>query len=173
MAECGCGDKTCSDCKECVDCECQLKPGNTCVSDLDCPRCYDCVNCNCQNRCTSDQCCNESTATCVDKCTNTGECDWGEFLHAPYAECLNMDPFIKSCAPGVEGALCKHRIIYYATDAECAPCAPGCSKTRVDHCAEITPGYCRTHCILMVCNCSCDLKPEEAWRQGDHYTCGE
>ena len=167
---CNCVDDNtkCSGCCECSDCNC--------VDDeTECSGCCKCSGCSCvddDSKCGTDECCDG--CTCVSKCTEDGQCDYGELPSGPYAQCLNSDPTSGGrCAPGVEGTLCNHRVTIALNDARCAECEPNCDKERICACIEIVPCYCREHCFITVCNCSCDLEWDEASTDGDHYECAD
>ncbi len=192
-----CGDCSgCSPCNSCMLCFCiwDCNPGATCCngsccnsgnccnSTTCCPN-YDDVCCTdsgsyccdsgktcCQGSCcASNQCC--LNGTCVDKCTNTGQCNYGVLPGGPYADCGNTDPTQGSCAEVVEGAVCNHRAIIATNSAECADCESNCDKTRISACIEILPFKCRTHCFLLICSCTCDSDWDNVNYRGNHYEC--
>ena len=119
-----------------------------------------------QNRCPPDECCDNGT--CVSECTNTGQCDYGELPDGPYVQCID-DPVTGKCG-FLEGGLCNHLVTIAQNDARCADCAPGCNKTRVSACAEITPVYCKEERFLLVFTCLCVQGGPYEYR-GDHYEC--
>jgi hypothetical protein len=187
-----CGDCSgCSYCYSCVICWCQCT--SECCSASDCTgECHNgCSNCSClddQSKCTgechtcsdgsceddntkcgSDECCDDGT--CVPKCTNTGQCDYGVLPSGPYPNCEVLKDDSTGKCQEAEGFLCNHNINIAINDAECADCAPSCAKTRRGPCAEIIPYRCTTHCYLLFCDCTCDEKYEEHTFRGDHYEC--
>ena len=126
--------------------------------------------------CCGGTCCDGTTkccdnGTCVPKCTNTGQCDYGELPDGPYVECIE-NPVTHQCG-WLEGGLCNHLVTIATSDAQCADCKPNCDKERISACAEITPMNCTTHCYLLVCACLCDTQPSESYTVGDHYECAD
>lgn len=150
---------------QCLECDGQ---GN-CESWCDALQCLECDG---QGNCPvcggdPDKCCDNGT--CVDKCTNTAQCDYGELPGGPYVECYNH-PVTGKCEE-LEGGLCFHVTTIAQSDAQCADCEPGCDKTRISACIEIIPYYCTTHCFFTVCSCQCDPNTNDASYRGDHYEC--
>jgi len=166
----------CNDCQVCWAGSCVLRYGAECAVDLDCEYggegCESCVDCICEDddsKCASDECCDDGT--CVPKCTNTGQCDYGELPSGPYPNCeVLKDDATGRCAEA-EGFVCNHSVIIAQNDAQCADCEPNCAKTRICACAEIIPYKCTTHCSFFLCICTCDEKYEERTYRGDHYEC--
>jgi hypothetical protein len=155
-----CCDGTCCDpdmCEECVGGQCLVcggRPGEVCC------------NGTC---CTPDQCCDNGT--CVDKCTNTGQCDYGELPSGPYPNCeLLADPQTGRCGI-IENAICGHVFTIAQSDAECADCEPGCDKERISACIEITEYRCTEHIYGVWFICLCD--PKESYTSGNHYECAD
>jgi hypothetical protein len=171
--ECYCHEACCIDadctgeCDYCSDsCVCEddqsLCPG-------ECDYCWAGYCYDDDSKCASDECCDNGT--CVDKCTNTGQCDYGELPSGPYPNCeVLKDDATGKCAEA-EGLICNHSVIIAIKDAVCADCEPNCDKTRICACAEIIPYRCTTHCYYSVCTCLCDEKPNESYTVGDHYEC--
>jgi len=157
-------------------CTCELPYGSECGEDDPCPgECHTCVGsevCLCEDddsKCDPDECCDDGT--CVPKCTNTGQCDYGELPDGPYPNCQALqDPITGRCGE-IEGLLCGHVINLALSDAECADCAPGCDKTRICACVEIIPYRCTEHKYWIWYTCLCDRKYEERTYRGDHYEC--
>lgn len=160
----------CSDCEECVNCDCQLKPGNDCTTSAFCQPCYDCVNCKCTNTCNSNQCC--LNYTCVEKCVdNAATCEWDEPPDI-YAVCESGDPSDRSCPFGIAGEVCSHRIIYRVGTAKCADCEPNCAKNRVEACAVGYAIRCKNVRIWLHVYCLCqDEDSQPSYFSGDAYEC--
>jgi len=190
IEDCECVWEGCPSCGRCRYCDssCDCQWVGNCRYDSDCPDCHTCPTpeCNCEYQCNPDncqtcvngscqvcggdpdKCCDNGT--CVDKCTNTGQCDYGELPSGPYANCQALqDPVTGQCGPA-EGFICNHLATIAENDAECADCAPGCDKTRICACAQIVPIHCKTHCYLLFCQCLCD-DAGEPYYIGDHYEC--
>ncbi|MBA7676096.1 hypothetical protein ES703_84336 [subsurface metagenome] len=181
-SEC-CEDSDCdqANCYHCVDCNCeyQCDPDNcqNCDGQGTCEdRCvlfHNCLECDgegsCVSRCNPSQCCYQDS--CVDKCTNTGQCDYGTLPGGPYPNCQALQDPITGRCDGAEGFLCGHAIAISVNGAECADCEPSCAKTRICACAQINPVYCQTRCVyIIVCGCFCENVGEPEYR-GDHYEC--
>lgn len=184
-----CGDCAgCMPCNSCIACFCisDCSSGQTCCGGSCCSNtccfgtcCSAGQNC-CAGSCCSNVCCNGiccepdeccDDGQCVNKCTNTGQCDYGVLPGGPYMSCPNTDPTgFGDCQPGVEGSLCTHRAIIASNSAECADCEPNCDKTRISACAEITPVYCEEHYYIAVWTCICTQGGTPEYR-GDHYEC--
>jgi len=182
-----------SACKVCISGSCvdNCPPCHSCVGDIcqyDCTGCETCVGETCESicdpayceSCIDDECkvCEGDTSkccdngTCVDKCTMTGQCSYTPPETSGYVKCENFNPTDKSCEDIIEGALCNHLVTVGVNEAECADCEPGCSRTRLCACAEITPFYCKTICFwdgIPPCACVCDAG--EPYTSGDYYQC--
>jgi hypothetical protein len=171
----GCGGTICCSSGEtCCDNHC-CPSGSTCCGAYGC-----CDTSTCERACVGgqckdcggelDQCC--KNGTCVPKCENSGQCAY-ELPQPPiggYANCfLDRHPLTNICV--TEGAICAHDSMIALTDAVCATCAPGCSKTVVSPCITITPYGCYNDCYLWVCICQC--MPLPPIYEGSHYHCAE
>ncbi len=130
--------------------------------------CYD-VGTGFVTLCNLNECCND--ITCVPKCENTGQCDYGELPDDPNVDCKSIDPEDTTCEEYIEGQLCGHLITIWQNEAVCASCAPGCLRTRIRECVNIIPYHCKTTCFLLVCGCVCDPRLEDADDRGSHYEC--
>ncbi len=126
--------------------------------------------------CPPDQCCDRPAVGppgCTQRCTNSGQCDYGTLPENPGFSCGNEDP--KSgglCAKGVAGAVCAYNsFIATNCDAQCASCSPGCPSNYVCACRVTTPFYCTQHCYILVCQCTCDPCEGDIQRIGLHYEC--
>ena len=151
--------------------QCEVCDGQgNCESTCDPDQCEECDGQgNCVSTCNPDQCCDNGT--CVDKCTNTGQCDYGELPSGPYPNCeLLADPQTGRCGI-IENAICGHVFTIAQSDAECADCEPGCDKERISACIEITEYRCTEHIYGVWFICLCD--PKESYTSGNHYECAD
>jgi len=166
--DCYCADNSskCNPGQLCCDGQCYDTSTQKCCSDGEnkwiCDIDKECCDGTC---CDPDECCDNGT--CVPKCTNTGQCDYGELPDGPYVQCID-NPVTHRCEE-LEGGVCYHVITIALNDAVYADCAPGCDKTRISACVEIITYRCKTHCALWVCDCLCE--PDESTTRGDHYEC--
>jgi hypothetical protein len=133
-----------------------------------------CCNGTC---CPPNKCCDSPEVGppyCKPKCDPDKPCyfQWPP-VETPRTGCRNPDPEDKSCDI-VEGSICAWTAeSYYLTSAECASCAPNCSRNLVGYCVKLTPWKCHNEFVLFMGNvCTCNAngagEPHDA---GPHYTC--
>ena len=185
-----CGPGFCdpAQCMDCVGGECKQCGGDKCKTcDPETHTCNPvvCNTVNCEicvdgqcKICDGDttKCCDHpelAPSRCVNKCTNSAQCDYGTLPTDPHLSCASVDPGSGGvCDEGIGGETCGYIISYYKDkDAQCANCAPGCSSHIADVCVIIKTEHCKEKCDeygICICQCLTDTVAE----LGLHWVCG-